>query len=173
MSGDEVLQHVQPFTEIGGNRSFNNFAGRFRHQAAHTGQLADLLFRSTSTGIGHDVNRVEVTACTVVFFHHLEHLFRDAVGDFGPDFNDFVVAFALGNCAFLVLILDLDNGLFSFLHQGGFLFRNHHVVNADGNSGAGCVQEPKSLHFIQHLHGDLQTKAQVAVMHHLRQSLFL
>ena len=42
VSGDEVLQHVKPFTEVRRNRRFNDRTVRLGHQAAHSGQLPDL-----------------------------------------------------------------------------------------------------------------------------------
>jgi len=42
VSRDEVLENVQTFAEVGGNRRFDNRAIRLRHQAAHTGQLTNL-----------------------------------------------------------------------------------------------------------------------------------
>ncbi len=42
--GDEVLQHVQPFAEIRGDGGLDDFARGLGHQAAHSGELADLLF---------------------------------------------------------------------------------------------------------------------------------
>ena len=76
--GDEVLQHVQAFAEVGRDGRFDDFAGGLGHQTAHTGELADLLFRTAGAGIGHDVNRVEVAAGAVVLFHGGEHLIRNA-----------------------------------------------------------------------------------------------
>src|SRR5216683_2793374 len=35
---DEVLQHGQPFAEVGGYRRFDDFAARLGHQTAHTGE---------------------------------------------------------------------------------------------------------------------------------------
>ena len=59
---DEVLQHVQTFAEVRGDRRFDDFARRLGHQTAHTGKLADLLFGSARAGVGHDVNRIEIAA---------------------------------------------------------------------------------------------------------------
>ncbi len=42
--GDEILQHRQPFAEVGLDWGFDNRAGGLGHQAAHSGQLADLIF---------------------------------------------------------------------------------------------------------------------------------
>ncbi len=171
--GDEVLQHVQAFAEVGGDGLLDDFARGLGHQAAHAGELADLLFRSAGAGVGHDVNRIEVAAGAVVLFHGLEHFVRDPFGDLRPDFDDLVVALALRDGAFLILLLDFDDGLFGVLHQLGLLFRHHHVVDADGNAGAGGVQEAELLHFVQHLDGDLQPELQVAVLHQLREALLL
>ena len=120
---DEVLQHVQAFAEVGRDRGFDDLARRLGHQAAHTGELADLLFRSARAGVGHDVNRIEVAAGAVVLFHRLEHFVGDLLGDLGPDFDDLVVALAVGDGAFLILALDLDHFLLGVAHQAGLLAR--------------------------------------------------
>ena len=55
-----------------------------------------------------------------------------------------------------------------------FLFARHdHVVDADRNTRAGCIQEAEVLHFVQHANSDLQTKLQVAILNELRQTFFL
>ena len=41
--GDEVLQHVQPLPEVGDDGRLQDLAGGLGHQAAHPGQLPDLL----------------------------------------------------------------------------------------------------------------------------------
>ena len=45
---DEVLQHVQAFTEISRDGRFDNLAGRLGHQAAHPGKLTNLLLGTAS-----------------------------------------------------------------------------------------------------------------------------
>ena len=76
--GDEVLQHVEAFAEVGGDGGFDDLAGGLGHQTAHTGKLADLLFGTARAGVGHDVNRIEVAAGAVVLFHGGEHFFGNA-----------------------------------------------------------------------------------------------
>src|SRR5206468_1015412 len=51
---DEVLEHRQTFTEVRLDRAFDDLADttgelllRLRHQSAHTGELTDLIARST------------------------------------------------------------------------------------------------------------------------------
>ena len=152
---------------------FDDLARGLGHQTAHTGKLADLLFRTARAGVGHDVNRVEVAAGAVVLLHGLEHFFRNAFGDLGPDFDDLVVAFAVGDRAFLILRDDFDDGLFGVADQAGLLARHDHVVDADGDAGAGRVQEPERLHLIQHVDRDRQTVLQVAILNELREALLL
>ena len=40
---DEVLEHGQPFPEIGGNGLLDDLTGRLGHQTAHAGQLLHLV----------------------------------------------------------------------------------------------------------------------------------
>ena len=85
--GDEVLQHVQAFAEVRRDRGLDDFARRLGHQAAHTGKLADLLFRTARAGVGHDVNRIEVAAGAVVLFHGGEHLIGNLLGNLATRFR--------------------------------------------------------------------------------------
>ena len=85
--GDEVLQHVEAFAEVGGDGGFDDFARGLGHQTAHTGKLADLLLGTARAGIGHDVNRIEVAAGAVVLFHGREHLVGDLLGDLATRFR--------------------------------------------------------------------------------------
>ena len=73
VGGDEVLQHGETFTEVSRDRGFNDFAGRLGHEAAHAGELTDLLFGTTSAGVGHDVNRVHGPLLVGVL-HVVKHL---------------------------------------------------------------------------------------------------
>jgi hypothetical protein len=58
--GDEVLQNVQPLTEVRTNWNLNRFTRGVGHQAAHAGQLADLVDVASGTGIRHHVHRIEL-----------------------------------------------------------------------------------------------------------------
>ena len=170
---DEVLQHVQTFAEVCGDRLFDDFAGRLGHQTAHTGKLTNLLFRTAGARVGHDVNRVENAAGAVVLFQVLEELVGDRFGDLRPDFDDLVVALGLRDRAFLILLLNFDHLLFSFVNQAGLLFRHNHVVDTDGDTGARCIEEAELLDFVEHLHRDLQAELQIAVLHQLAHALLL
>ena len=139
VSGNKVLQYVQTFTEVSGNRGFDNRAVRLSHQTTHTGQLANLSGRTTSTGVGHHVNRVErllfgELAMAVndrfggkLFHHHLTDLISRAA----PNIHNLVVAFTLGNQTGSVLRFDFFHFFFCFSNQLGLLSRHLHIADAD------------------------------------------
>src|SRR5262249_16352757 len=56
----EILQDAQALAEVGLDRRLDDLAGRLGHQAAHTGQLADLLDAAAGAGVGHQEDRVEI-----------------------------------------------------------------------------------------------------------------
>src|SRR5205823_5672558 len=82
VGGDEVLQHGESLTEVGGDGRLNDLARGLGHQSAHTGELTDLLFRSASAGVSHDVNGVELAGFVFVL-EHAEHLVGHFFGDAG------------------------------------------------------------------------------------------
>ena len=57
--------------------------------------------------------------------------------------------------------------------SSAFSFGNDHVVDADGDAGAGGVEEAELLHLIEHLDGGLQAELQIAVLNQLRETLLL
>src|SRR5579862_769362 len=130
---DEVLQHVEAFAEVGSNRRLDNFARRLRHQTAHAGKLTNLLFRSASTGVGHDVDRVDA-AFLVLVLEGLEEFVGNFFGDVAPDGDDLVVAFAVGDGAIEVLLLHLDDFFFGVVDQLGLVARDDHVIDTDRNA---------------------------------------
>ena len=161
--GNEVLQHRQSFTEIGRDRRFDDFARRLGHQAAHSRQLADLLFAAASAGIGHDVDRIEFESAFVLLRHLAEHFVRNFFGDVRPDIDDLVVPFAVGDGAVLVLFFHFDDALTGVIDQFAFVVRHDQVVDADGDAGLGCMQESEILQIVQHQDRRLETEIEVAV----------
>ena len=134
VGGDEVLQHGEAFTEVGRDGGLDDFAGGLGHQAAHAGELADLLLGTASAGVGHDVDRVH-GSFLVGALHVVEHLIGDALGDAGPHLDDLVVALAVGDGAVEVLLLHGDDLLFGVAHDGVLGVGDDHVVEADGEAG--------------------------------------
>ena len=58
--GAEVLQHAQPFAEVRLDGRLDDSPGRLGHQAAHAGELADLLQAAARAGLDHQADRVQV-----------------------------------------------------------------------------------------------------------------
>ena len=109
MRRDEVLEHRETFTEVGLDGLLDDLTRRLGHQAAHAGQLADLLLAAAGARVGHDVDRVERAALAVELLHLGEHLVGHLLGDVRPDGDDLVLALAVGDRAFQVLLFDADD----------------------------------------------------------------
>src|SRR5450432_3540833 len=162
---------VRP-AEVGSDGSFDHFAGRLSHQSAHAGELANLLFRSASAGVRHNVNGVDVTIA-VLGFQGFEHFVGNLLGDVAPDGDDFVVAFAVGDGAVKILLLHLDDFLFGVFHQLVLVAGDKHVVDANGDAGLRGVREAKLLQVIEQHDGAFQAETQVSVINELLDALFL
>ena len=159
---DEVLENRQPFTEVRRDRRLDDLARRLRHQAAHAGQLADLLLRAAGARVGHDVDRVEVPTAVVELLHLAEHRVGDLLGDVRPHRDDLVVALAVGDRAFEILPFDLDDLVAGALDQRRLLRRDDQVVDADRQPRPGRVGEAEVLEAVEHLDGLLEAVVQVA-----------
>ena len=79
--GAEVFQHAQAFAEVGLDGRLDDLAGRLGHQAAHAGQLANLLDAAAGAGVGHQEDRIEVRArrSRDVVLQVVHHLLGDLV----------------------------------------------------------------------------------------------
>ena len=59
VGGDEVFEHAQTLLEVGKNRVLDDLTAfcagflRLGHKTTHTGQLTDLVFRTTGAGVKH------------------------------------------------------------------------------------------------------------------------
>ena len=147
MSRDEVLQYVETFTKVGGDRVLDDRAVGLGHQAAHAGQLTNLRRRTPGAGIRHDEDRVERFLLHLValgiddsFLADLvHHRACDPVVGARPDIDDLVVTLAGGHQARGPLLLDiLDQGL-GGPDQLGLLLGHDHVVDADRDARLGRV----------------------------------
>ena len=158
MRGVEVLEHRQPFLEVGLDRRLDDLAGGLGHQAAHAGELLHLRFRAARAGIGHDVDRVERGPTPPVLAHGevghaLHHRRRHLVRALRPGVDDLVVLLALGDEAVGILTLVAAHLAVGEFHQLGLVARHHHVVLAEGDAGAGRVAEAEIHHLVGEDHG--------------------
>ena len=145
MGRDEILETGETLAEVCHDGRLDDLARGLRHQAAHTGKLTHLLGRATSTGVGHDVDRVEgllLLGLAVRLGNRdeldlLHHGGGDLFGRTGPDVEDLVVLFARGEGALALLVLDhLHLGL-CLADDRPLLARDDHVVERDADAGAG------------------------------------
>ena len=142
---NEVLKNVQAFTEVGGNRRFDNRTVRLGHQTSHTGQLTNLGSRTPRSGISHHVDRVErflldLLAMAIDDFFMTELLHHDLghlVTGTAPDINNLVIALTVGNQTVGVLAFDFFNFALGVGNNFALLRRNQHIVRANRNTGTG------------------------------------
>ena len=67
----------------------------------------------------------------------------------GPDVDDLVVAFAVRDDAFAILLLNESNLLVGIFQLGLFFLRDDHVGNSDGETGLGRFGEAELFQFVQ------------------------
>ena len=140
---DEVLEHRQALHEVGLDRALDDLALRIGHQAAHAGELADLLERSARPGVGHHVDRIEAVERAL---HRVAHL----VGGLRPDVDDRLAALLLGDQAALVLLLDLLDLRLVLVDDLLLVGRDDDVVLRDRDPGLRRVAEAERLDLVEH-----------------------
>ena len=165
VGGDEVLQHVETFAEVGRDRRLNDGAVRLGHQAAHTRHLANLSCRAARAGVGHHVDGVERFLLHLVAMavdHRLtrelrHHGLGDLVASLAPDVHHLVVALARGHQTRGVLLGDFLDLFFSALNDARLLGRHQHVVDADRDAGLGGQTETVLQQLVGKDHGLFET----------------
>ena len=162
--GDEVFQNGQAFTEVRLNGNFDGTACGIGHQAAHTGQLTNLCHGTTSAGVGHHVDGVELV-------HAALQGVGDVRGGLFPLLNHQTVALVVGDIALTVEVLDLHDLLLRGMHHLVLDAGNHHVRDGHGDSTLGGILVAQSLDAVQHLGGDGEAVAADALVDDLAQLL--
>src|SRR5262249_48268935 len=135
-------------------------------------KLANLLLRTASAGVRHDIDGVD-DAFFVMGFERFEHTVRDFFCHVAPNGNDLVVALAVGDGAIEVLLLNLDGFLFGVFYELDFITWNNHVIDADGNAGARGVGEAERLQAIKQRNSTFQTETKIGVINELLNALLL
>ena len=153
VSRDEVLQDRQAFTEVRRNRGLDDLTRRLGHQSTHSGELADLLFGTSGSGVGHHEDRIELPALLLELLHVVEHLVGHELGRPVPDVDDLVVTLTCGNGTVEPLALDLEHRFARVVDDLFLLRRNDHVLDADRDSRQGGVEESHLLELVENLDG--------------------
>ena len=160
MGRGEVIEDGEAFTEVCLNRQFYGFTGCIGDEAAHAGQLADLVIITTGAGLGHHGQRVELHHGTL---HGSAHF----IGLLTPYIDDPAVSFIVGHEAAAEEPFNLFN-LRIAVGQDLILFRRYSdVVNADGNTGNQGVMEAQGLYGVQEVTGSFEAQFLEAVVDEL------
>ena len=163
--GDEVLQHIQAFTEVGRNRCLNDRAIRLGHQTTHTRQLTNLRRRTAGARVGHHVNGVErfllnffaMTVNGFLFAQLVHHDLGHGVAGFAPDVNDLVVTLARSDQTRHILLFDVFHFFLGFRNDGALFWGNQHVVDANRDARACGQTETVLQQLVGKHHGLFQT----------------
>ena len=70
-------------------------------------------------------------------FQSAEHSTGNFVTGVRPDIDNLIVALAIGDDAFAILLINLSNLLIGVFQLGLFFFRNDHVRNPNGDASFG------------------------------------
>src|SRR5690606_4400312 len=181
VGGDEVLEYVQTFTEVRGNRRLDDGAVRLGHQATHTGQLTDLGSRTTGARVSHHEHGVEGVLLDFLALAIDNLLFRQVghhrLGHFvvglGPKVNHLVVLLALGDQAGGVLAFDFLHFLGGCIDDARLLIRDDEIVHADGNAGNRRIGETGVHQLVGKNDGVFQANGAVAQVDQLGDRLLL
>ncbi len=157
VGGDEVLEHREAFLEVGDNGVLDNLVAggtsllRLGHQAAHARELADLLLATTGAGVVHHEDGVEALVVGLELLH--EGLGELVVG-VGPDIDDVVVTFVVGDKTHGVLGHDLLDLLVGFLDELFLLGRDDDIAEVEGEAAAECLAVAHVLDVVEEGGGD-------------------
>ena len=127
-SGNEVFQDIQTFAVVRTNGHLDGLTCSVCQQAAHTGQLLDLVHRTTRTGVCHHED-------LVVLRQVCRQSLGDLVGGSLPDVDGLGVALVLGDQAAVEQLADLRDLLVGVGDQLVLLGRDDSVTDSDGDSG--------------------------------------
>src|SRR5882762_6266277 len=170
---DEVLEHRQPLAEVRLDRALDDLADaagelllRFRHQAAHSRQLPDLIARPAAPGVEHHEHRVEAALGAL---HGLHDGVRDVVVRVRPGVDHLVVALAERDLPGGVGPLEPLHPALGIVQQARLLGRDLQVLHPDRHATHGGVAESELLQVIEELHRAREPGPPVAVEHQLRQ----
>ena len=149
VSGDEVFDNRQAFTEVRLDRSRNDFTLGVGHKTAHGGDLADLHHVSAGTGMDHHPDRV-------VLGEGLLHFGGDLSRGLSPDFDELLTTLVLGDET--AIELDLDLGGLGLVGREDLRLtkRLDNVVDRNRDARVGCPVETSVLEGVERIgHIDL------------------
>ena len=146
----EVLEHREALAEVGLDRRLDDLARGLGHQAAHAGQLADLLDAAAGARLGHQEDRVDVgLPLADVVAQRLHHLGGDPLAGVRPGVEDLVVPLLVGDDPALVELVLLGDLLLGLGDDRVLGERRLQVVGRERQPRAGRLAEAQVLHPVQ------------------------
>ena len=137
MCGAEILQYTQAFFEGCLDGSFDDSSVWLRHQAAHAGQLANLIDATAGTGSCHQINGVQVRpdltrlVLAALLAQLAHHLLSDLVASLCPQLDVAVVALSVGDVSILELTLVLRDFFIRISQHLGLVGRSPQVISCE------------------------------------------
>ena len=160
----EVLEHREALAEVGLDRRLDDLARRLGHQAAHAGELADLLDAAAGTRLGHQEDRVDVgLALADVVPQRFHHLGGDPLAGVRPGVEHLVVPLLVGDDPALVELVLLGDLLLGLGDDRVLRVRRLQVVGREREARAGRLAEAQVLHPVQERDGLAPAQDLVAV----------
>ena len=117
-------------------------AGRVSHQAAHAGQLTDLVDRTAGAGVRHHGDGVEGIQGRL-------QCVGDLVGGFVPHADDALIALLIGEQTVFKRALDLLDLFLRLVQQLRLFLRNHNVGHRNGDRADSGIFEAQRFDAIQ------------------------
>src|SRR5688500_12412631 len=132
---DEVLEHAEPLTEVRPDRALDDLtdaAGelllRLGHEAAHAGELPDLVPAAARARVEHHEDGVEPALAQA---HAVHHRLGHVVVRVGPGVDHLVVPLAEGDLAGVVRLLEALDALVGLVQELHLLGRDLEILDTD------------------------------------------
>ncbi len=152
----EVFKDGQAFLEVRDDRRLDDFTRWLGHQAAHTGQLFHLVLRTTCTGVGHHVDRVDlrlpVTLGNLCLSRRIHHGISHFVGTGRPGVDHLVVLLTTRDETVSILAFVLGDLLLGGVDQFLLGGRDDHVILAERDAGLAGFTEAQLHHLVTEDH---------------------
>ena len=133
-----MLQNVQTLTEVTRNRKFDRMSRRIRHEAAHAGELLNLLIGTAGSGVSHHED-------VVVLVETLEQILGELLIRLLPGLDDFLIALLVGRKTAAVVLADFLDLRLRFLG-----LRDGHIRNRNGHARNRRILVADGLDIVQH-----------------------
>ena len=162
----EILQHAQALAEIRLDRRLDDLARRLGHQAAHPGELANLLDSAASARVGHQVDRVDVAGPALVGLQLVHHFDGDLLPSVGPGVEHLVVPLALGDDPALIELENPQHVLLGVADDLRLARRRDQIVAGERQAAPRALAEPQLVHAVEQVDRPAASENLVAIRDH-------